>query len=779
VATSGQASVAVGDAVGVRGTIAEAGGSGALTVTQFAVGATVSVTSHGNALPTAVVIGHDGLHPPTTVIDDDHLSSFDPATDGVDFYETLEGMRVTVEAPQVVARTDSGETWVVASHGEDATGMNAAGGITVSDGDYNPEKILLDPQSDIYSGFSGTWSQGDQLSDVTGILTYGSASANDVGYKLIPTTAPTTTRDVTLQPEVTTLHGDAEHLTIASFNMENADISDGSQKFALIADTVVHNLQAPDIIFAQEIQDADGAGTGTDYSGTVTANAIIAAIDAAGGPHYTYVEIAPTANNQNGGEPNGNIRPGYFYNADRVSYVEGSAMQITGAAYDGSRKPLVAEFTFNGQTITTVDMHSTSRLGSDSLFGSWQPPLNGGDASRTAQAQGVEDYVHQLLQADPSAKIVVGGDFNGFYFEDALKTLENGGLTNLNSLIPTEERYSYLYDGNLEQIDNLLATGNLLDGAQFDAVHINTLKPVGSAMATDHDQVITSLHIVDSPPVGVADAVAVGEDATSANLYAQLIGNDTDPDSGATLSISAIDTTGMLGHLVFDAATHNLQYVADADSFDQLATGATATDSFHYTVSDGIKTSTATVTVTVTGVADGITRNGGTGAENLAGSTGEDKIYGNAGNDTLGGGDGADFLSGGTGNDTANGDAGRDTLLGGAGNDALTGGAGDDYLSGDQGNDTLTGGLGADTFVFGQVGGKDTITDFDTNADKILLANNIYLQGSLVGDANHDGVGDLTLTFSTGTQAVLLGVHDVNAVHFDHSAAAPISSPAF
>jgi VCBS repeat-containing protein len=391
----------------------------------------------------------------------------------------------------------------------------------------------------------------------------------------------------------------------------------------------------------------------------------------------------------------------------------------------------------------------------------------------------VEDYVHQLMTDDPNAKIVVGGDFNGFYFEDALKTLENGGLTNLNSLIPVEERYSYLYDGNLEQIDNLLATGNLMNGAQFDAVHINTLKPVGSDMATDHDQVITSLHIVDQAPVGVADAVAVNEDATSANLYAQLVANDTDPDSGSTLTITAVDTTGTQGHVVFNAANHTLQYVADADSFDQLPTGATATDTFHYTVTDGAQTSVATVTVTVTGVADGITQSGGSGADNFAGSEGEDKLYGNAGNDTLSGGNGADFLSGSLGNDSLNGGNGHDTLLGGGGTDVLNGGNGNDYLSGDAGNDTITGGLGSDTFVFGQVGGKDVITDFDTAVDKILLANNIHLTSSMVSDVDHDGVGDLTLTFTTGTQAVLLGVHDLSAVHFDYQTGGPITDPTF
>ena len=45
-------------------------------------------------------------------------------------------------------------------------------------------------------------------------------------------------------------------------------------------------------------------------------------------------------------------------------------------------------------------------------------------------------------------------------------------------------------------------------------------------------------------------------------------------------------------------------YVADQDKSDQLATGATGTDIFTYTVSDGTETSTAQLTFTVTGVND-------------------------------------------------------------------------------------------------------------------------------------------------------------------------------
>lgn len=46
-------------------------------------------------------------------------------------------------------------------------------------------------------------------------------------------------------------------------------------------------------------------------------------------------------------------------------------------------------------------------------------------------------------------------------------------------------------------------------------------------------------------------------------------------------------------------------------------------------------------------------------------------------------------------------------------------------------------------------------------------------------NVDHSGIGDLTLTFTTGTQAVLLGVHDLNAVHFDYTVGGPITDPTF
>ena len=862
--TSNAPAVAVGDAASVQGTVAEyAADAQALSLTEI-ISPTVTVTSSGNALPDAVLIGEGGLLPPSQHLDDDGLGSYDPATDGIDFWEAMEGMRVTIDAPQVVSNTNSyGETDVVASHGAGATGLNDRGGITISpnaDGtvDYNPEKIQIDDDSAVFAGFTPDYSIGDQLSSVTGVLNYSFDY-----YEVVVTEAVAVTSDVTLARETTSLSGDSNHLSLATYNLENLD--PGDNKFDILADNIVYSLNAPDIVAVQEVQDADGAGTGSDLSGTITAQGLIDAIYAESGVRYAYVEIAPTEAGTTGGEPGGNIRNGFLYNVDRVSYVEGSAELITGAAYSGSRNPLAAQFSFAGETITAINVHFTSRGGSEPLWGDNQPAVAGGESARIAQAEGVKAYIQEHLADDPSLNMAVLGDFNGFYFEDFQTLLtdpaQGGMLTNLNTLLPAEERYSYMFEGNAQQLDNILVTGGLVSGAHYDAVHINAEfegdrptdhdpqlallqlgaaptdlvldqasvaenLPAGSVVGTlsatdtandvltyalvddadglfvvdaatgvitttaalDHEAVAAydivarttdsgglsvdqgftiAVEDVNEAPTAANDAVAVNEDATSANLWPTLLGNDSDPDSGDMLAISDVDTSGTLGSVIFDAATQQLRYVADNDVFDTLAPGVTLTDSFSYTVTDsqGL-TSSATVTVTVTGIDDGIRRIGTIFSDTIRGTSGEDRLSGSLGNDKLYGLAGHDVIDGGIGNDRLEGGEGNDVLFGGLGNDILLGGDGDDILFGNLGDDVLTGGAGADAFHFGRAEGKDQILDFDVASDSIVLDDGIRLSRTKVQDVDHDGTKDLTLTFTQGTSVTLMGVSDAKAVEF-------------
>ncbi|WP_413681135.1 hypothetical protein [Prochlorococcus sp. MIT 1342] len=123
---------------------------------------------------------------------------------------------------------------------------------------------------------------------------------------------------------------------------------------------------------------------------------------------------------------------------------------------------------------------------------------------------------------------------------------------------------------------------------------------------------------------------------------------------------------------------------------------------------------------------------GGKGDDILRGKKGNDKIDGGDGNDILNGnqaddeiigGDGDDILSGNHGDDDLYGGFGADILRGNRGDDYLSGGNGNDIIQGDLGNDQLRGGAGEDSFVFSKKQGKDTILDFDSSEDMIILLN--------------------------------------------------------
>ncbi|MBZ2401206.1 hypothetical protein K6W57_17670, partial [Erwinia amylovora] len=62
--------------------------------------------------------------------------------------------------------------------------------------------------------------------------------------------------------------------------------------------------------------------------------------------------------------------------------------------------------------------------------------------------------------------------------------------------------------------------------------------------------------------------------------------------------------------------------------------------------------------------------------------------------------------------------------------------------------------------------GSDTITDFDTARDALVLDDGIRLAHSRVQDVNRDGVKDLVLSFTQATSVTLLGVNDVKSVKF-------------
>ncbi|MEM1393441.1 MAG: lamin tail domain-containing protein, partial [Cyanobacteria bacterium P01_H01_bin.150] len=520
--TGSTPTVTVGNFAEVSGTVSEftPGGTSTrnLSTTQIS-NATVTIPEISvQIVPTPVVIGAGGRVPPTENIDNDAFGmiagegNFDPDTDGIDFFESLEGMLVTAQDAVAIAPTNRfGEIFTVVNSGENATGISDRGTLNISPDDFNPEKVQIDTDSDILPGFDiPEVNVGAELGDVTGVVSYGFGN-----FEIIPTEEFSVVTPSTLQPETTTIEGAADKLTVASYNVLNLDPNDAdgdedvaNGRFDTIASQIVNNLNAPDIIGLQEIQDNNGSEDAGVTSADETLQQLADAIATAGGPTYSVIDNTFIGNDTSGGQPVGNIRTAFLYNPERVGLVEGSVESIQDSdqqtnpdnPFFDARLPLVAKFTFNGEEVTVVNNHFSSKGGSSPILGVEQPfearqeevTVNGSLDERQAQANAVKDYVDGILTADANANVVVLGDLNEFEFVSPVETLDES-LTNLTNTLDEDERYSFIFQGNSQSLDHILVSANLEDKAEFDILHLNSEFAETTQRASDHDPLIASL----------------------------------------------------------------------------------------------------------------------------------------------------------------------------------------------------------------------------------------------------------------------------------------------
>jgi predicted extracellular nuclease len=418
-------------------------------------------------------------------------------------------MRVQVNNPVAVGPTNSfGEIPVVGDDGANAGVRTTRGGLIIQPTDFNPERIFLDneilstPLVNVGDHFSGS---------AVGIMDYSFANIkvqitqalSAVPGGLAPETAPPT---------------GSQELSVGTFNLENLSPLDPPAKFARLAGLIVHNLGAPDLVAVEEVQDNTGPTDNGVVDASLTYNTLIAAIQAAGGPTYEFRQINPV-NDEDGGQPGGNIRVGFLFNSDRgltfidrpggcptcsttvVNHPSGVRLSAspgridpTNPAFNDSRKPLAGEFLFRGNKLIVIANHFNSKGGDQPLFGRFQPPVRSSEVQRHAQAQVVHDFVAGILALDANANVVVLGDLNDFSFSDALTTLKSGVLHDLITTLPLPEQYTYVFEGNSQDLDHILLSNHLFTSAPFvyDVVHVNA---EFADQASDHDPQVVHLNL--------------------------------------------------------------------------------------------------------------------------------------------------------------------------------------------------------------------------------------------------------------------------------------------
>lgn len=491
--------VAVGDEVLVSGEVGEyyPGGeeAGGQSVTQIAK-PSVTVVSSGHPLPTPFRLGQRAVpdaYAPTPGPDGGEIEDLPlrPDAFALDRYESLEGMNVRVgPAPVVGPTTDYDELWVAVATGAHRTvngGVRYASYATPNPGRL---KVTTLAPTDREHPFPAA-NVGDTLAEpLSGPLDYDQFGGYLLAARQLPTVRPGDT-----EPERARPH-EPDELSLATYNVENLHPGAGAETFERLASGVVDLLASPDVVALEEIQDNSGP---TD-DGTVAADETLAllsdAIAAAGGPRYDWRGIDPV-DGADGGQPGGNIRTVFLFNPERVTFVDRPGGDATTAtevvrrggeatlslspgrvapgsdAWVDSRKPLAGEFRFRGETVIVIANHFASKGGDQPLHARHQPPQRGSEAQRLAQAEAVNAFVRDIRAAQPDARAVVLGDLNDFEFSATTQALTAGGvLRGVVADLPPDDRYTYVFDGNAQVLDQTLVTPAIRH-VDYDIVHVN------------------------------------------------------------------------------------------------------------------------------------------------------------------------------------------------------------------------------------------------------------------------------------------------------------------
>ena len=478
--------------------------AGSLTVTQI-INATI--TKLGKAdLPKALNISEKM---PKDIVDNTP-TKYNPETEALDYWESLEGMRVEVTKPKVTGPQYKGDIYVLPGDYKGQK-LNNIGGVNLRPGVQNTEVLPITVGNSFVAKAKDYFNE-----NITGVVTYKNKT-----YKIDPidpNALKGLLQDGGLKREVSKIYPSEDKLTIASYNIENFSANNKGhdetpeEKVDKIANSFIKEVHSPDIITLIEVQDNNGGVNDGTVDGVKSGEKLAQRIKSLGGPDYKYTEIAPV-DGKDGGKPGANIRVAYLYNPKRVTligkekggseeaarFVNGhleknpARIDPTSVHFEKVRKSLAAEFEFKGERIVVIANHLKSKLGDDAIYGSNQPSVENTKAKRIEEAKILNAFIKEGLRQNPNLKFVLTGDFNDFEFSDSVKTIVGNELVNLMAEHEQGDRYSYFYRGSNQSLDNILISKNIKDKVVFSPVHINASFMEEHGRASDHDPVVVQI----------------------------------------------------------------------------------------------------------------------------------------------------------------------------------------------------------------------------------------------------------------------------------------------
>jgi uncharacterized protein len=351
------------------------------------------------------------------------------------------------------------------------------------------------------------------LTPVVGPLNYRSEAYQIVARGTVAV------QDVPVVRPKASLSSDGEGITVLTLNGFNLDVHieraewvkdpdrdiDDDRlygRFDMLAGAIVRQAGSPDIVALQEIQDNDGAELTSVVDASHTYKQLVRDVRRLGGPKYRWADIPPAVEGD-GGQPGGNIRNGFLYNPERVELRRKSMRRLgdDDPAFEGSRKPLLAQFDVLGQDrdLVVVNVHLASKRHQHSVFAPERPGFDPKEKTRTAQARLIGAAVVELGEAD--LDYYVTGDFNDFEFSPTLAALCGEHSVNLVETLPPTDRYDYNHRGKLQVLMHGVVSKSAFDAGavEYEILHGNELTGVDpgglGGKASDHAYVLARIRL--------------------------------------------------------------------------------------------------------------------------------------------------------------------------------------------------------------------------------------------------------------------------------------------
>ena len=365
----------------------------------------------------------------------------------------------------------------------------------------------------------------------------------------------------------------ANQFTVASFNVRRLfdTLNDPLISEPVLTTTAFHRrlhktsllirdvLRTPDILAVEEVENLS---TLEALAHKINDDAL-----AAGEPNPEYGAYLVE------GIDVGGIDVGFLVKGSRVAPID-VVQEGKTATYvnpiDGStellndRPPLVLRATIQGPSgsptaLTVIAVHNRSLSGVDD-------PADGPRvrAKRRAQAEFLAKLIQARQVADPTERIVVLGDFNAFAFNDgyvdamgtirgtptpasqvtlASPDLVNPDLLDLGELLPAVQRYSFIFDGNAQDLDHALVTPNLLGtvasvqrarvNADFPEILSND--PQRPERVSDHDPIVAFFEFPEATETTLISSVSPSVFGQSVTFTAGVTSGGSPVTSGSVV----------------------------------------------------------------------------------------------------------------------------------------------------------------------------------------------------------------------------------------------------